>query len=168
VIRGFEEFWAAHTSCALRGRDRILSSICPQICGLSVVKLAMALMLIGGQQRVDANGTRIRGEVHMLLVGDPGTGGNQRHRKNGPMLAAKQGPYVCSTCKIGTKRIPLVSVVQFQPDPQASPCCTGGPSSPPCGSPPCLVGLGVCFPAIVRRLGYWFPCHGSLAWLSVP
>lgn len=32
----------------------------------------MTLVLIGGVQRVDNSGTRVRGESHMLLVGDPG------------------------------------------------------------------------------------------------
>jgi len=32
----------------------------------------VALTLIGGVQHVDASGTRIRGESHLLLVGDPG------------------------------------------------------------------------------------------------
>ena len=51
-----------------------LRSVCPQIYGLFVVKLACLLMLIGGVARLDGSGTAIRGEVHMLLVGDPGTG----------------------------------------------------------------------------------------------
>jgi len=33
---------------------------------------SVALTLIGGVQHVDASGTRIRGESHLLLVGDPG------------------------------------------------------------------------------------------------
>lgn len=32
----------------------------------------VALSLIGGVQHVDASGTKIRGESHLLLVGDPG------------------------------------------------------------------------------------------------
>ncbi|DBA67251.1 TPA: hypothetical protein ACH3X2_001560 [Trebouxia sp. C0005] len=34
-------------------------------------------MLIGGEQRVSKTGGQIRAEVHMLLVGDPGTGKSQ-------------------------------------------------------------------------------------------
>ena len=37
-----------------------------------VVKLAVALSLIGGVARSDPSGMRIRGEIHLLLVGDPG------------------------------------------------------------------------------------------------
>ena len=58
----------------MTGRNRILASLCPQIYGLFFVKLSMLLMLIGGLQRMDDSGTSIRGEVHMLIVGDPGTG----------------------------------------------------------------------------------------------
>eukprot|EP00267_Zea_mays_P042994 XP_020395039.1 probable DNA helicase MCM9 isoform X2 [Zea mays] len=71
----FKCFWEKHTP--LQGRNIILEGICPQIYGLFTVKLAVALTLIGGVQRVDASGTKVRGESHMLLVGDPGIGKSQ-------------------------------------------------------------------------------------------
>uniref|UniRef100_A0A0D3GEA3 Probable DNA helicase MCM9 n=1 Tax=Oryza barthii TaxID=65489 RepID=A0A0D3GEA3_9ORYZ len=55
IINKFEEFWAASRATPLK----------------------VALTLIGGVQHVDASGTKVRGEPHMLLVGDPGTGKSQ-------------------------------------------------------------------------------------------
>uniref|UniRef100_A0A0D9WNB7 Probable DNA helicase MCM9 n=1 Tax=Leersia perrieri TaxID=77586 RepID=A0A0D9WNB7_9ORYZ len=77
VINKFEEFWEASITTPLKGRNSILKGICPQIFGLFTVKLAVALTLIGGVQHVDASGTKVRREPHMLLVGDPGTGKSQ-------------------------------------------------------------------------------------------
>jgi hypothetical protein len=44
-----------------------------------MVKLPLLLSLIGGVARVDACGTRIRGESHCLIIGDPGLGKSQVH-----------------------------------------------------------------------------------------
>ena len=44
----------------------------PQMYGLFLVKLAVGVVVAGGVQRVDQSGTRVRGEPHLLLVGDPG------------------------------------------------------------------------------------------------
>ena len=72
IKREFDEFWEMHESSPLIGRNKIIASICPQVFGLYLVKLAVALTLIGGIQRVSKTGTRVRGESHLLLVGDPG------------------------------------------------------------------------------------------------
>ncbi|KAK3128734.1 hypothetical protein QOZ80_6BG0465700 [Eleusine coracana subsp. coracana] len=78
TIKEFEHFWEIeHKDTPLEGRNLILKAICPQIFGLFTVKLAVALTLIGGVQHIDASGTKVRGEPHMLLVGDPGTGKSQ-------------------------------------------------------------------------------------------
>ena len=68
------------TECILSSAlcSKLVASMAPQLYGLFHVKLATLLMLIGGVPREDQDGARIRGEVHMLLVGDPGTGGSNR------------------------------------------------------------------------------------------
>ncbi|KAI3439263.1 DNA helicase [Psidium guajava] len=77
VIMKFRNFWNCFKDTPLKGRNAIMRGVCPQVFGLFTVKLAVALTLIGGVQHVDASGTKIRGESHLLLVGDAGTGKSQ-------------------------------------------------------------------------------------------
>ncbi|KAJ2384724.1 DNA helicase mcm9 [Coemansia sp. RSA 2603] len=73
----FGAFWAEHVRSPMRARDRIVAAVCPRVYGLHRVKLAVLLVLLGGVARADAGGLRVRGEAHMLLVGDPGTAKSQ-------------------------------------------------------------------------------------------
>ena len=57
--------------------DKLVKSIAPSIWGLNEVKEAMAYQLFGGVQRTAADGTKLRGDIHLLLVGDPATGKTQ-------------------------------------------------------------------------------------------
>jgi DNA replicative helicase MCM subunit Mcm2 (Cdc46/Mcm family) len=51
---------------------KIVSSIAPSIFGLQTEKEALALQLFGGIPKFMPDGRRIRGDIHILLVGDPG------------------------------------------------------------------------------------------------
>ncbi|XP_062595563.1 DNA helicase MCM9-like, partial [Saccostrea cucullata] len=91
------KFWEDNRLDPLTARNQILASLCPQVYGLYVVKLAVALVLAGGVQRIDDSGTRVRGEIHMLMVGDPGTGKSQFLK-----YAAKITPRSVLTTGIGS------------------------------------------------------------------
>ncbi|UCD93031.1 MAG: minichromosome maintenance protein MCM [Methanobacteriota archaeon] len=55
----------------------ITASISPSIYGMTMEKEALVLQLFGGVAKEMPDGTRIRGDIHILMVGDPGTGKSQ-------------------------------------------------------------------------------------------
>ncbi len=57
--------------------EKMTSSIAPTIYGMNVEKEAFLLQLFGGIAKDMPDGTRIRGDIHSLLVGDPGTAKSQ-------------------------------------------------------------------------------------------
>ncbi|KAM0688609.1 MCM DNA helicase complex subunit [Conglomerata obtusa] len=57
-------------------KNLILNSIAPSIYGHKNVKLAIALAMFGGQRK-ENDGHAIRGDINVLLLGDPGTAKSQ-------------------------------------------------------------------------------------------
>ncbi len=56
---------------------KVIRSIAPSIYGYDEVKEAMALQLFSGIPKSLPDGARIRGDIHILLVGDPGVAKSQ-------------------------------------------------------------------------------------------
>lgn len=57
--------------------SRIISSIAPSIYGYDDIKEGLALQIMSGVSKHLPDGTRVRGDVHILLVGDPGIAKSQ-------------------------------------------------------------------------------------------
>ena len=57
--------------------ENIVRSIAPTIYGLENEKMAVALQLFGGSHKVMDDGTSIRGDIHILMIGDPGVAKSQ-------------------------------------------------------------------------------------------
>jgi DNA replication licensing factor MCM7 len=52
--------------------ERLAESICPEIWGMLEVKQALLLQMVSGNTKVMADGMKIRGNINVLLMGDPG------------------------------------------------------------------------------------------------
>ena len=57
--------------------EKIVASISPTIYGYMQEKEALALQLFGGVSKMMDDGTHIRGDIHIAMIGDPGTAKSQ-------------------------------------------------------------------------------------------
>ncbi|MCB9358533.1 minichromosome maintenance protein MCM [Candidatus Woesearchaeota archaeon] len=79
------------------GRDpnlyqKMISSVAPSIYGHELIKEALVLQLMGGVRKQRKDGVTTRGDIHVLLVGDPGSGKSQMIRR--VQKVAPKGKYV--------------------------------------------------------------------------
>lgn len=70
---------------------RLIKSIAPSIIGLQVQKEAMLLLLVGSPMIKYPDETQVRGNINILLVGDPGIAKSQMLR-----FAAQVSPGGCT------------------------------------------------------------------------
>jgi replicative DNA helicase Mcm len=75
--------------------EKLVASLAPSMYGMDDVKLAVILQFFGGEPKILKDGTRIRGNVHILLVGDPASGKSQLMQLASKMIP--RGKYVSGT-----------------------------------------------------------------------
>ncbi|KAF7804491.1 putative DNA helicase MCM8 [Senna tora] len=82
---------------------QVLQSICPSIYGHELVKAGITLALFGGVRKhsMDQNKVPVRGDIHVIIVGDPGLGKSQLLQA--AAAVSPRGIYVCgnATTKAG-------------------------------------------------------------------
>ena len=75
-----------------RMHQKIINSLAPSIYGYEKIKEAIILQLVGGVRKVRDDGSVTRGDMHVLLIGDPGAGKSQLLKRSS--IIAPKARYV--------------------------------------------------------------------------
>ncbi|KAL0228410.1 hypothetical protein RCL1_004553 [Eukaryota sp. TZLM3-RCL] len=90
--------------------EEIINSVAPEIYGLFDLKAAIACSLFGGCAKMTTDGMRIRGDINVLFMGDPGTAKSQLLRR-----AAQLAPRSVITAGRGASAAGLTAAVSRDP-----------------------------------------------------
>merc|ERR1719322_540892 len=90
--------------------ERIIASVAPSVYGHDDIKRALALALFGGQPKDKQQKHRVRGDLNVLLCGDPGTAKSQFLK-----YVEKIAPRAVFTAGQGASAVGLTAYVQRSP-----------------------------------------------------